>query len=885
LANVDSSPVLSPGETRVQSSLPLATNRGGSTSPSSEILNLAVVERRSENSNTVERGVIVSGKFTPVQIPEDIRSGEKIQVLVERNSKGEVQLQFIGRSQNTSSPSEDSATSQTALQQLLKKISFDIAPLRKVEELVIKQLRAETPRHLLKEPDPKDSTSHIDLGKLIPNEKALTSPTALKRLLDALGTTKDLTASSHQLFREALEKKAALDLSTKLPRHADSIRTMARAVNEYLHSFGENAIAIQNKNARPSEASSAVQATLQRITELATKATDIGENLLARTVRSQIEKIKTTERKVLELIFGTKEQSPLSSLIEVLKTLENPSLPNSSSRPPVGESLSNFARTLTREIESALKSEAPSKNLKHALEDALKTLQALYPSSRDTSHEVNSDTFNALSRADIVAVRLLNSQLQGILSLPKEAFDKIVSSAVDGNLNAQKELKELLRPLLTTLDELLKRLSTSSDITTKDLITFFENYRTELFHASSGDPLATKDISKTLGQMHEGLKNMLVQATSNDEVIRQGNVSAFDQKVAKVLEALTERSVQSLNNDGHSSILPALREALALLDTSNDYPPKLKAAIDSLSTEIATKLLTNGRAPLAQELLDSFHKEVLRIVTPLAIQSEEPRVALKIIDEIIRAAKATPSALDGSMELPASAEVRLTSLPKASGSLQQIASTLKHILLTIPEFAPAAEQELAAKAKDILRTIESESHSPSPATRTTLRRDMESLLPLATNSAAQEETTSLSLQTLRSIDSLLSTDRALAQIAPLMRQLGGPISILFPAILQGLLSKIEITVPPPNQGLEADSENSQSPTVLIPFSRVLISIPLPNLGRVDVDIAHRPGELLANILCERELTTRYLEKRIGNLSTSLQGLGFSSTTLRCATKR
>ncbi|OVE80279.1 hypothetical protein BVY02_00655 [bacterium J17] len=124
-----------------------------------------------------------------------------------------------------------------------------------------------------------------------------------------------------------------------------------------------------------------------------------------------------------------------------------------------------------------------------------------------------------------------------------------------------------------------------------------------------------------------------------------------------------------------------------------------------------------------------------------------------------------------------------------------------------------------------------------------------------------------------SIEQIAATQRTLHQLNPLMQAMGEPALILFPFLFHGLLSHSEITIKPKRRGSGGSGGGSEDAEQA--YHRVEVSVPLPEMGNVEVDIAHRGDELLVCFHVQSEEVAKFISEHSGPLLELLKQDGFA----------
>ena len=113
------------------------------------------------------------------------------------------------------------------------------------------------------------------------------------------------------------------------------------------------------------------------------------------------------------------------------------------------------------------------------------------------------------------------------------------------------------------------------------------------------------------------------------------------------------------------------------------------------------------------------------------------------------------------------------------------------------------------------------------------------------------------------LENLAVAQETLAQLNPVMQALGDPALILFPFIFHGIFNYAQVSLPPDEQvkkknQQEDSNEGSKNGDK---YNRVQISVPLPHLGIVDIDLAHKEDEILLRFtVADQEIADFILEQ-------------------------
>lgn len=141
-------------------------------------------------------------------------------------------------------------------------------------------------------------------------------------------------------------------------------------------------------------------------------------------------------------------------------------------------------------------------------------------------------------------------------------------------------------------------------------------------------------------------------------------------------------------------------------------------------------------------------------------------------------------------------------------------------------------------------------------------------------------------QTATSLEQMAATQETLRQLNPLMQSLGEPALILFPFLFQGLISHTEVTIDPKGgrkqggkHGKDDDGGEDRSEGSRESYQRIQVSVPLPSLGQIDVDIAHRDKEILVRLTTPDSAKAEFLLEQLEHLAALLREQGFERAEL------
>lgn len=135
---------------------------------------------------------------------------------------------------------------------------------------------------------------------------------------------------------------------------------------------------------------------------------------------------------------------------------------------------------------------------------------------------------------------------------------------------------------------------------------------------------------------------------------------------------------------------------------------------------------------------------------------------------------------------------------------------------------------------------------------------------------------------LQNLEGVAQAQQALRQINPVMQAMGEPIFLIFPALMQGLLSSAQVTVRE-RRAIDEESEEGQRKGAGDPFTRVAVSLNLPSIGAVEIDLAHRKSEVLLALTTSSEEATKCILETMPKLERAFRALGYDKPKMSAVT--
>jgi hypothetical protein len=230
--------------------------------------------------------------------------------------------------------------------------------------------------------------------------------------------------------------------------------------------------------------------------------------------------------------------------------------------------------------------------------------------------------------------------------------------------------------------------------------------------------------------------------------------------------------------------------------------------------------------------------------------------------------------------------------PRQAGPLSQahkLKELLKNITLDFPVTKSAQNDDLLSETYRVISQLEqmTEQELVSPPVKQQLQSLLtryQQLIEKMTTPAEREGGLHfVDRETLTQLTAMISSQDVLQRFAPLVKAMGEPVFMLFPMLFGNILSQAQVTY---RSGAFAadDGDSYHEAHGSEVFHRVQISVPLPRLGKVSIDLAYRKGELLLNILVQSKIAHEVLEKHLPKLRRIFSALGYYKNQIEIVDK-
>ena len=361
---------------------------------------------------------------------------------------------------------------------------------------------------------------------------------------------------------------------------------------------------------------------------------------------------------------------------------------------------------------------------------------------------------------------------------------------------------------------------------------------------------ATLRVQETIS-MHQEIARLLDTLVTQQLVLNESTLRE-PQAIQRIFANLTQNQT-----------LRGVQEAQrALEELTRSLPqPQLAKVVSALSEHIELLLSTGNGLGFSQELVLEGSPAVasqLRLATAISLYAMgQPQIIPSLAKGL------------GLMETKAHPLLILLESLTGLGFLKedQAAAQDQPLLQLLRAFIGDLTRARDSKASD------TEVHQVLTRALATMREQ------LAHSGRSLRESSQLSqgLEGLKSLEQMLQGQEVLNRLNPLMQHLGEPALVLVPALQDGRLARWEI-VPHPRRVDEEDERDSSSRSNAS-LQKVQLSLELPNLGRIQVDLAHRKGEVLLNLTLESTSAQNFVSQHLDSLEKTFRELGYEKTQL------
>lgn len=314
-------------------------------------------------------------------------------------------------------------------------------------------------------------------------------------------------------------------------------------------------------------------------------------------------------------------------------------------------------------------------------------------------------------------------------------------------------------------------------------------------------------------------------------------VANFEQSLAKITKALATPEVLTNPTEAMEQLMSAADGSLA--ENLREVAKEIRTFIDQ------------NRPPEAKKTLDALQKQLVKIIDDSSLNNEVAAqdildLADSLADDIFRPEQQRPD------------RARLPLLNIERDTVKALTDRVRGVV----KFADANPNDPLAKTE--ANTALAQVQTLLKAVEAHQKLDPKSLADLTQIASRFEQ--------------MASSQESLAKMNPVMQALGEPALILFPFLMQGLISHSEVTIETKKR-VDEEEEGGGKGGNREPFQRVQVAVPLPSLGTIDVDIAHRTQEIWVRFTVSDPEVGKFLLEKLERLAPILREYGFKKAEL------
>lgn len=905
-----------------------------------QIIDAKVVLRRDQsNPEKLQKGIIVGGEFVEVTLPAEIEEGQQVKLQVVRVS-GENKLVYLELVDKESTTPEVELIAKE-LNQLLRGISLNKQTLNIIKSDLTHKINSDIIN--TKELSSADSSSSLvtKLLSSILNEEILENPTLLEEKL-ASSNSQELASVLRQL-KKLVENSSPFNRSELTKVRDELIKVMSDFLTQ-IRDESDLSIKLDHIKELPkaeklpaSQAHStpplkrAIIRLLDLLSEIGNKGSDLiveGEKKLREVFNNQIDILKSVESRVKKLLVSSTYDTALDTLLKSVESIEfDKEEPINTLDRRYKEFISDLKVDLKLIKQGSLSDQESRELLQKNLDRLYKDLQLPKLEERADKPIIESIAivYDSLTQQQKTSLKNIEAQLQNILLTPSASLIEYSKADLKSS-RATIELrsKDLIK-LLSELENIIIQSSEQSSPFPKEMVVAAEKYIFDIkkltqeklpileiereiklltlklfkelstFGFSSektitinqNNPLKDFDI-KLLNLITKELKDILTLPQTKLAVIIDnesiGNLpsSEVQSKELKRFQLLLDLIVRdSLSVTDHSyesikevskNIQYQLKEVLVNPASQKELDIQLRSIIREALTKFENTLnmvkdenhdVINDKK-INNAIITLPHKEVLRNIEQLLIEiidDADPIIVLK--------------------NQPLKSDLLILN---NQTKFKELLLLLRNVELIIPDPANPLEQEFIEFASSLSDSVERESRRSTHALNDLLKKSLEHIQARFIKNSTQASNELFAIanqQGLATLESIVQGQEVMSKIAPLMQSLGEPAMAIFPFLIQGFLSKIELQTGPRKADLQNKNKNKKKSDNNEGFEQVRLDIPLPNLGLVRVGIAHRSSQILISFAFERSELAHYINERIPKLESVLKNSGFEQVEINC----
>ncbi len=354
------------------------------------------------------------------------------------------------------------------------------------------------------------------------------------------------------------------------------------------------------------------------------------------------------------------------------------------------------------------------------------------------------------------------------------------------------------------------------------------------------------------------------------------------QSIAQELDVLP----QSASHEALRLIVKDLNEYLKQPQTTPQLRQSLGKFLELLAarSEDATTSLPprfsapHGTPPPSIPELTHIEQNIRELLAKISQPDQEEHAARPILPNLTT--PVAPEELRGQFAKFLAQLARAKTSTEALELIQESAQVLEN-LLALPE------TQADKTVQTLLRTLQDVTRHPQDSSLGAVKDLIKAAVQKYKNAGAEEgmdlqmrqAAAQLSPKNLQMLETMITAQQSMQQLNPLLQAAGDPLLLMFPTFVQGFLAQLQVSVfsrnnPAAEEDLESNRKKSTQD-----YERLSLSLELPALGPIRVDISRRASEAIISFQTPESDFCQAIAQNLPALEERLQSLGFSRNAM------
>ncbi|MCB0335367.1 MAG: flagellar hook-length control protein FliK [Bdellovibrionales bacterium] len=370
------------------------------------------------------------------------------------------------------------------------------------------------------------------------------------------------------------------------------------------------------------------------------------------------------------------------------------------------------------------------------------------------------------------------------------------------------------------------------------------------------------EIKKSLHELITRFQKAGVENTSEERII----VSA-----QKLVEQIAQASSRSESEGGIRTHLKEFLGQLAEMEQQTQGRFAGSDSVRSVRASLANVLAFSQASGIPQNPSEQAIEEVLETLFMAANLPAGKTSELRAVSQ------------NSNLVLPEMMGI-LKQLNLDSAALPEVKGVFEILLsfqTQIAQRAGAGSEDVSTLIPQLMQRLAHISEESAEVQRRELKqflKDFSSSAKEKILSAINPDLNAKRLEQLKKVERILRSQEILDQLNPILKASGDPVLLLFPNIIQGFLSTIEVTLHPPVETVDDHGEGSQRKRES-KQTHATLKVELPKFGKLLVDLHHGDKRLSMEFTFERQAVKSFVDSKLGVLKKALQAHGLEEVNL------